>query len=231
MAKNVTIIPASGSLTFDNASTFGKIFLDGSNNLVISGSTIAFSSPNAIDMGGGGGDVYIGDGVNPTDLIFEQNGSIRGSGPGIKITLGDATTAVGISTDGTFTVDGIAVQSSPTNYLSYNSSTKEVTYTALTSGTSGGVGSSGTAGPSGTSGTNGSAGTSGASRTSGRGGTNGTSGTNGGSHGTSGVNRTSGRSGSNGTSGTSASTSGISGASRTSGTNGINDTSGTSAAP
>jgi hypothetical protein len=45
MAKNVTIIPASGSLTFDNVSTFGEISLDGSNNLVISGSTIVLSSP------------------------------------------------------------------------------------------------------------------------------------------------------------------------------------------
>ena len=132
MAKNVTIIPASGSLTFDNVSTFGEISLDGSNNLVISGSTIVLSSPNAIDMGGGGGDVYIGDGVNPTDIIFEQNGAIRGSGGAIKVTLGDVNTSVGIATDGEFTVDGIAIQSSPSNYLSYNPATKAVTYTAVT---------------------------------------------------------------------------------------------------
>jgi len=119
MAKNITTVPASGSITFDNGQTYGQILLDGSNNLVISGSTIAFNSPNAIDLGGGGGDVYIGDGVNPSDIIFDVNGAIRGGGGNVKITLGDATTSIGIATDGEFTVDGIAVQSSPSNYLSY----------------------------------------------------------------------------------------------------------------
>ena len=94
MAKDVVIIPASGSQSFrNNTIEKASIFIDNSDSLIISGSTISISSPNMVEIGAGGGDLYVGDGINPTNIIFEQNGSIKGvDSGGVTLTLGSPST-------------------------------------------------------------------------------------------------------------------------------------------
>jgi hypothetical protein len=97
MAKDVIIIPNSGSLSYENnlGNVKGSITLNDSDELVISGSTIVFESTSTVEIGVGAGDVYIGDGVTSTDIVFEQNGEIRGqNGAGVNLTLGSPQTNV-----------------------------------------------------------------------------------------------------------------------------------------
>jgi len=90
MAKDVLITPANGDIQFKNASSVdsGRIQQDG-DNLVIS------NAVGDVLLGDGSSDVYVGDGVNNVDIIFEQNGSIRGeTAAGVTLTLGSADTAL-----------------------------------------------------------------------------------------------------------------------------------------
>lgn len=82
MAKDVIITPASGLVDFqsDNVSQ-AHIELDNTNNLVI-----APDAGNLI-IGDGTSDLYIGDGSSSVDIVFQQNGSIKGLGTE-TITLG-----------------------------------------------------------------------------------------------------------------------------------------------
>ena len=74
MSDDVLITPASRKIEFkDNAGNVdGKIELDGNGNLNITspGGDIGLGDPTA--------DVFIGDGTNNVDIVFEQNGEIRG---------------------------------------------------------------------------------------------------------------------------------------------------------
>lgn len=89
MAKDVRITPADGTIIFNNSvgSGSGKLEQSG-DDLVLS------NAVGDVLFGDVDSDVYIGDGVNNVDLIFEQNGSIRGeSGNTVTLTVGsDETT-------------------------------------------------------------------------------------------------------------------------------------------
>jgi hypothetical protein len=89
MPKDVLITPLSTKIEFKdtNSNIDGLIQLDSSDNLSI-------TSPNGVlNLGNGAGHVYIGDGTNESDLIFEQSGSIKGV-TGKTITLGQSDSFV-----------------------------------------------------------------------------------------------------------------------------------------
>lgn len=83
MPKDVLITPASSKIEFKDVSSNidGLIQLDGSDNLSI-------TSPNGVlNLGNAAGHVYIGDGTNVTDLIFDQSGTIKAA-TGKTLTIG-----------------------------------------------------------------------------------------------------------------------------------------------
>ncbi len=93
MAKDVIITPADGDIQFKNSSgtETGKIEQSG-NDLVIS------NAVGDVLIGDGSSDVYIGDGTNNVDIIFEQNGAIKGeTGAGVTLTLGSSDTTLDVS--------------------------------------------------------------------------------------------------------------------------------------
>lgn len=68
----------------------GKIEMDG-NDLVIT------NAVGNVLFGDAGGDVYIGDGVNSVDLLFEQNASIKGEDGGtVTLTVGSSDTTLNV---------------------------------------------------------------------------------------------------------------------------------------
>ena len=100
MAKDVIITPADGDIQFENTTgtEAGKIEQSG-DDLVLS------NAVGDILIGDGTSDVYIGDGAANVDIVFEQNGSIRGeAGSSVDITLGSSDTDVIIS-GSTFNID------------------------------------------------------------------------------------------------------------------------------
>lgn len=107
---DVLITPASGKIEFKDGSNNvdGKIELDGSGNLNITspGGDIAIGDTTA--------DVYIGDGVNNIDVIFEQAGAIRGA-TGVTLTVGSSDSNVKIGTINYPVADGTNGQVLTTN--------------------------------------------------------------------------------------------------------------------
>jgi len=100
MAKDVIITPSDGDIQFENSTgtEAGKIEQSG-DDLVLS------NAVGDILIGDGTTDVYIGDGAANVDIVFEQNGSIRGEdGSSVDITLGSSDTDVIIS-GSTFNID------------------------------------------------------------------------------------------------------------------------------
>lgn len=95
---DVLITPASGKIEFFDASDNidAKIELDASGNLSI-------TNPGGdISIGDTTADIFIGDGVNNVDIVFEQNGEIRGL-TGVTLTLGAADSFVQVATSLTVT--------------------------------------------------------------------------------------------------------------------------------
>jgi len=91
MAKDVLITPASGNVEFKlNNVTKAALSLDDSNNLVLS------SVDGDVSIGTPGTNVFIGDGVNSVDVIFEQNGAIRAL-TGKTLTLGQSDSFITVS--------------------------------------------------------------------------------------------------------------------------------------
>jgi len=89
MAKDVLITPASGLIEFKDAggNVDSSIQLNDSNVLVITGT---------ISLGDLAADVYIGDGVNEVDIVYEQNGGIYGLS-GKTLTLGLANSYLSLA--------------------------------------------------------------------------------------------------------------------------------------
>lgn len=100
MPKDVLITPLSSKIEFkDNASTIdGLIQLDASDNLSI-------TSPNGtLNLGNGGGTLFIGDGTNTTDVIFEQNGTLKAADTK-TLTIGSTTSTTSVS--GNLSISGL----------------------------------------------------------------------------------------------------------------------------
>ena len=92
MSDDVLITPASRKIEFkDSAGNVdGKIELDSNGNLNI-------TSPGGdIGIGDTTADVFIGDGTNNVDIVFEQNGEIRGL-TGRTLTLGQSDSNVTVT--------------------------------------------------------------------------------------------------------------------------------------
>jgi hypothetical protein len=89
MAKDVLITPASGLIQFYDAdgNVDATIQLDDANVLNISGT---------VSLGDLAADVYIGDGVNEVDIVFEQNGIIYALA-GKTLTLGQANSFISLA--------------------------------------------------------------------------------------------------------------------------------------
>ena len=81
MPKNVVITPATGLIDFkdDSGNVDAYIQLDDFGNLQI------FNPGGDISLGDTASDIYVGDGIIPVDIIFEQNGNIRAA---VNKTLG-----------------------------------------------------------------------------------------------------------------------------------------------
>jgi len=90
MAKDVIIIPADGDIQFKNeqGTESGRIAQSG-DNLVFS------NAVGDVLLGDGSSDIYVGDGINNVDIVFEQDGEIRGEvGSGVTLTLGSNDTTL-----------------------------------------------------------------------------------------------------------------------------------------
>jgi len=146
-----------------------------------------------------------------------------------SVLYSSGSTKFGDTPDDTHQFTGSVFVSGSINIVSGSLSINGVSFSAMTSGSSGTSGSNGTDGSSGSSGSNGTDGSSGTSGSNGTDGSSGTSGSNG-TDGTSGSNGTDGSSGSSGSNGTdgSSGTSGSNGTDGSSGTSGSNGTDGSS---
>jgi cytoskeletal protein CcmA (bactofilin family) len=89
MAKDVLITPGLGLIQFKDAdgNVDATIQLDDANVLNISGT---------VSLGDLAADVYIGDGVNEVDIVFEQNGAVRALA-GKTLTLGQANSFISLA--------------------------------------------------------------------------------------------------------------------------------------
>jgi len=89
MPKDIIITPDTALVDFRNAAgiSTARIQLDDTSNLNITapGGNVVVGNTNT--------DIYIGDGINNIDIIFEQNGEIRGL-TGRTITFGQADSYV-----------------------------------------------------------------------------------------------------------------------------------------
>jgi hypothetical protein len=95
MSRDVLITPASGIIEFRNFSTTrAQVQLDTANNLSISttGGNVTISS------GTPGANLYVGDGINSSDIIFEQNGAVRALA-GKTLTLGQANSNISFASN------------------------------------------------------------------------------------------------------------------------------------
>ena len=102
MAKDVIITPADGDIQFQNSSgtNSGKIEQSG-DDLVIS------NAVGDVLLGDGSSDVFVGNGTDNVDIVFEQNGEIRGEvGSTVTLTLGSKETILDITGSGTIHLDG-----------------------------------------------------------------------------------------------------------------------------
>jgi adhesin HecA-like repeat protein len=111
MPRDVIITPASGLVDFkdDAGNIDAKVQIDTVGNLTIS------NSGGNLTIGDSSATVYIGDGINSTDIVFEQNGSVRAvsgktltlGASGSLITVASATSMTStVSTTGLLTAAG-----------------------------------------------------------------------------------------------------------------------------
>ena len=94
MSDDLLITPASRKIEFkdSSANVDAKIETDANGNLIIT------NTGGDITIGDTTSDVFIGDGTNSVDIVFEQNGEIRGT-TGVTVTLGASDSNVRMATD------------------------------------------------------------------------------------------------------------------------------------
>ena len=97
---DVLITPASGKVEFKDGSNNidGKIELDGSGNLNI-------TAPGGdLVLGDTTSDIFIGNGINNIDIVFEQSGEIRPTS-GRTLTIGDTVGTLRLESDAAINVN------------------------------------------------------------------------------------------------------------------------------
>ena len=89
---DVIITPASGLIDFQNTSGISSatIQLNGSGDLIIG------AAAGDIQIGDTSSDIFVGDGANNVDIVFEQDGEIRGD-TGVTVTLGQSDSYIKIA--------------------------------------------------------------------------------------------------------------------------------------
>jgi len=94
MSNDVLITPASRKIEFKDASANvdAKIETDASGNLLIT------NTGGDISIGDTTSDIFVGDGTNNIDIVFEQDGEIRGTS-GVTVTLGQSDSNIRMATD------------------------------------------------------------------------------------------------------------------------------------
>lgn len=94
MSNDVLITPASRKVEFkdSSANVDAKIETDASGNLVIT------NTGGDISIGDTTSDIFVGDGTNNIDIVFEQDGEIRGT-TGVTVTLGQSDSNIRMATD------------------------------------------------------------------------------------------------------------------------------------
>jgi hypothetical protein len=97
MPRDIIITPASGLVDFkdDAGNIDAKIQIDTIGNLSIT------NSGGSLTLGDSAANVFIGDGTNSSDIIFEQNGAIRAL-TGKTLTLGQSDSNITIASPTTF---------------------------------------------------------------------------------------------------------------------------------
>jgi hypothetical protein len=104
MSNDVLITPASRKIEFKDSSgnVDAVIQTDSSGNLSIT------NTGGDLSLGDTSSDVFIGDGTNNIDLVFEQNGEIRGTS-GVTVTLGASGATTNLA--GTVQLGGTTITS------------------------------------------------------------------------------------------------------------------------
>jgi hypothetical protein len=94
MSNDVLITPASRKIEFkdSSANVDAKIETDASGNLLIT------NTGGDISIGDTTSDIFVGDGTNSIDIVFEQDGEMRGTS-GVTVTLGAADSNIRMATD------------------------------------------------------------------------------------------------------------------------------------
>ena len=126
MSDDLLITPGSRKLEIKDTSgnIDAKIETDASGNLLIT------NAGGDISIGDTSSDVFIGDGTNNVDIVFEQDGEIRGTS-GVTLTLGASGSNVRLATDlnlnsnditnvGDLTVNNLTVNGTTTTVSSVN---------------------------------------------------------------------------------------------------------------
>lgn len=125
MSDDVLITPASRKIEFkDSAGNVdGKIELDTNGNLNI-------TSPGGdIALGDTTADVFIGDGTNNVDIVFEQDGEIRAL-TGKTLTIGQADSDVTVAAQN-FTAGSVVSRQVGNNTLTIHSDTNTTPFASL----------------------------------------------------------------------------------------------------
>ena len=104
MSDDVLITPASRKVEFKDSSgnVDAVIQTDSSGNLSIT------NTGGDLSLGDTTSDIFIGDGTNNIDLVFEQNGEIRGTS-GVTVTVGASGSTVNLA--GTVQLGGTTITS------------------------------------------------------------------------------------------------------------------------
>jgi len=84
---DIVITPASANIVFSSTANAATIRLDTSTN------TLIIEANGGVQLGNTASDVYIGDGVNSIDIVYEQDGDIRALG-GKTLTIGQANSNI-----------------------------------------------------------------------------------------------------------------------------------------
>ena len=113
MAKDVIITPLDGDVQFQNtAGTNAGLIQQTGDDLAIT------NAVGNVLIGDSASDLFIGDGVNSVDLVFDVNGSVRGES-GVTLTLGASGSTTAIAGLSSSSETSAVMRNTTTGALSY----------------------------------------------------------------------------------------------------------------